>query len=132
MDYTASAQLALDQITDKGRSITLYKLDGTVADNTKPWRGKAVQTKTSPVNTVGLFVTPDTSIPTKSRGLAFDWIDQELLKRVRHVCVVPAMGNPDLEPYSLLSDGGRDFGIEWGQCFKPGDTAIFYVFGLAE
>lgn len=132
MDYTEFAQAALDAITDAGRSVTLYKLDGAVIDNTKPWRGKQAQTKTSAVPTFGLFVIPDTSIPTESRGLGLDWMDQELLKRARRVCLVPAMGNPDLEPYNVLSDGSRDFVLIWGQCFKPGDTPIFYVFGLAE
>lgn len=132
MDYAKFAVLADKQIRDKGRAISLFKLSGVPADNAKPWRGAGTQTKTGQIDTFGLFVIPNTSIPTESRGLGLDWIDQDLLKRTRRVCLVPALGLADLEPYSLLSDGGREYVLIWGQCFKPGDTRIFYVFGLAE
>lgn len=133
MDYDAIAQIALDQIKDKGRAVSLYKLIGDPpADNAKPWRGKGVQTKSAPVNTFGVFAVPNTSIPTESRGLGFDWIDEDLLKRARHVCIVPASGNPDLVDYHILSDGGREFTVIWGQRLQPGPVPIMYVFGLAE
>lgn len=133
MDYDAIAQIAKDQILDKGRAISLYKLSGDPPANVlKPWRGKGVQTKGTPVNTYGVFAVPNTSIPTESRGLGFDWVDQDLLKRARHVCIVPAVGNPDLEGFHICSDGARDFTIIWGQCLQPGTVKLIYVFGLAE
>lgn len=134
MDYTAIAQIALEQIIDKGRAITLTKLTGDPpTDGAKPWRGKGVQTATpTPVSTYAVFAVPNTSIPTESRGLGLDWIDQNLLKRARRVCIVPAQGNPDLTDYHLITDGGRDFVLIWGQCLKPGPVPIMYVFGLAE
>jgi len=130
-DYDEIAADCLELIQETGREITLHKLDGEASDPLKPWRGTATRTKVDPVVTIGVFVVPNTSIPTESRGLAFDWIDQELLKRVRHVCVVPALGLPDLEEYNVITDD-REYSIIWGQCLKPGSTRLLYVFGLAQ
>lgn len=133
MDYVKKAITAKRLIDDKGRDIILYKLSGDPAiDPLKPWRGKGVRTKIEQVTTKAVFAVPNTSIPTESRGLGLDWIDQELLKRARRVCIVPASGNPALDDYHLVDDGGKEFVLIWGQCLKPGPVALIYVFGLAE
>jgi hypothetical protein len=133
MDYNRFVDITDQKIRETGRAVTLYKLDNTPVDSTKPWRGPAsTPAKIASYSTFGLFMIPHTSIPTESRGLAMDWIDVDLLKRSKRVCLIPAKGAPDLQPYSLLSDGGSDFVLIWGQAFKPGPTLIFYVFGLAE
>lgn len=130
-DYDEMSALAKELCDEFGRAVTLYKLGNTDADAGKPWRGEGVQTPESPVATVGVFVVPNTSIPTESRGLAFDWVDQELLTRVRHVLLVPALGLPVLDDYKLVNDGGQDWKILWGQCLQPGPTRLLYVFGVA-
>ena len=132
IDYVAAAIKAKAKIEQYGREITISKLDATVADPAKPWRGSAAPTKVDSVVTSGLFLVPNTSIPTESRGLAFDWVDQELLKRSRHVCLVPAYGLPDLESYNLIVDDSKEFLLIWGQCFQPGPVRLFYVFGMAQ
>lgn len=130
-DYSEFVVLANELITESGRPVTLYQLSAANADNAKPWRGAGVATQINPVATYGAFVVPNTSIPTESRGLAFDWIDDDLLKRARELCLVPANGL-DLTDYKELTDGGQLFKIIWGQAFKPGPTIVFYVFGLAK
>jgi hypothetical protein len=132
MDYAKLAATAKRLCDKAGRPITLYKLSAVNADAAKPWRGAAVSTSIEPVSTVGVFVVPQTSIPTESRGLAFDWIDQELLKRARHVCMVAADGLPDLDDYKQILDDGVKWDIIWGQCLRPGSTRLLYVFGLAQ
>lgn len=133
MDYLKMATMARNQIIDKGRPIVLSKLTGDpAADPAKPWRGTGAKVKVSPVNTYGVFAVPNTSIPTESRGLGYDWIDVELLKRARKVCIVPALDNPALDDYHILTDGGKDFVLIWGQCLKPGTQPLIYVFGMAE
>lgn len=129
-DYSEGAALALELCTEFGRDLKFYKLSNTPADPLKPGRGPGAPVRTNEVSSVGAFVIPNTSIPTESRGLAFDWIDQDLLRRVREVCLVPASGLPDLDDYKLILDGGEYWKIIWGQCFKPGPTRLFYVFGV--
>ena len=134
MNYAKVAATANRLIAKNGRPITLYKIDGTVSETLKPWRGAKEQKPTSPVATFGAFVIGNTSIPTESRGLAFDWVDQELLKVTRHVCIVPASGLPPLEEYRLLKDGDQQTyqSILWGQCLQPGAERLIYVFGIKE
>ena len=103
MNYEKIALTAKRLINKNGRSIQLYKLDGSSADQTKPWRGAAgAPKKIAPVSVKAVFAIGNTSIPTESRGLAFDWVDHELLKVSRHVCLVAAEGVPILDDYNLM------------------------------
>ncbi len=133
-DYAEMAELVTELVLETGRSITLYKLSATPADSDKPWRGTGSggPTRTDSVTTTGVFVIPNTSIPTESRGLAFDWVDKDLLAQVRHVCLVPAQGLANLENHKLIVDDSEQWKILWGQCFKPGPVRLFYVFGVAQ
>jgi hypothetical protein len=119
-------------IEEYGRPIVIQQLSTDDADPEKPWRGPGTSTVIASLSTTGTFIIPNTSIPTESRGLALDWIDEEQLRRVREVCIVPAAGMPDLIDYSLIVDDTTVYRIVWGQAFRPGPTRIFYVFGLAE
>lgn len=132
MDYAAMAATAKKLIIENGREITITKLSSEPPNPLKPWRGPSVPVKIGHVSTYGVFAVPNTSIPTESRGLAFDWIDDELLKRARHVVIVPALDIPILDDYNIITDAGEDFTVIWGQCLQPGSTRIFYVFGLAQ
>ena len=131
IDYAELAALCTELIAEAGTDVTFYKLDGTPTDPAKPWRGTQPRAKIAAQVTKAVFVVPNTSIPTESRGLAFDWIDQELLKRARHVCLIAAAGLPDMEQYNVVTRD-RDYAIIWGQCLQPGSTRLLYVFGLAQ
>lgn len=132
--YQRMAALVERMIRERGRPITFHKLSGTAADPAKPWRGAADPTvvTASDYTTFGAFVIPNTSIPTESRGLAFDWIDKDLLERTRHVCMVAAQGAPNLEDYDTITDSGTTWAIQWGQCLQPGAERLVYVFGVRE
>lgn len=134
MDYNKLALTSKRLIDKNGRNITLTKLGAGIADPDKPWRGTQVVTETDPVITKGVFAIGNTSIPTESRGLAFDWVDSELLKVTRHVCIVAAEGLPVLDEYKVMHEEGqtKPWNIIWGQCLQPGTKRILYVFGLKE
>jgi hypothetical protein len=131
VNYDKIAQMVKRQITDKGRGIVLSKL-ATAPDANKPWRGPSTPFKVEQFSTFGLFAVPNTSIPTESRGLGLDWIDQDLLSRSRRVVIVAALDAPDLEQHKVLTLGSEDLVLIWGQCFQPGSVKLFYVFGLAQ
>lgn len=135
MDFAKAAANAQRLIRKNGRPLKLYKLSSTVADNAKPWRGAATPTDTELVEEYGSFVIGNTSIPTESRGLAYDWVDNELLKVARHVVLVPALGLPILDDYKTIidvSNGNSRWNIIWGQCLQPADERIMYCFGLKQ
>lgn len=135
MDYEKAASNAQRLIRKNGRLLTLSKLEKTLANVGKPWRGFAEPADIEFIKEYGAFVIGNTSIPTESRGLAYDWVDSELLKTARHVCLVPALGLPILDNYKTIIDHTNNNGrwnIIWGQCLQPGNVRILYCFGLQE
>lgn len=135
MDFLRAAKNAQRLIRKNGRRVTLYKFDGGPADPGKPWRGAGVPTDIEPVTDSAVFAIGNTAIPTESRGLAFDWVDNELLKTTRHVFLFPALDLPPLEEYKTMIDidnGNTRWNIIWGQCLQPADQRIMYVFGLQQ
>lgn len=135
MDYAKIQKNVSVKIQKYGRKLQLYKLSDAVSDPLKPWRGTGAPTDTSRVDTYGAFVIGNTSIPTESRGLAFDWVDEELLKISRHVCLVPAYQLPILDDYKTIVDPVNENGrwnIIWGQCLQPGPLRLMYCFGLKQ
>lgn len=135
MDFAKAAANAQRLIRKNGRQLKLYQLSPTVADNAKPWRGAGSPVDVNEVVEYGAFVIGNTSIPTESRGLAFDWVDNELLKVTRHVCLVPALGVPILDDYKTIIDvtnSNTRWNIIWGQCLQPAEQRIMYCFGLKQ
>jgi len=134
MDYAKLAKTSKRLIDKNGRAVFMYKLSGTVADATKPWRGAGQPTLIAEVSTMAVFAIGNTAIPTESRGMAFDWVDQDLLRVTRHVVMTSAIGLPVLEDYKMLREAGttKNWNIIWGQCLQPGTERLLYVFGLKE
>jgi hypothetical protein len=135
MDFLKAASNAQRLIRANGRPVQLYKLDGTLADPLKPWRGAGAPTDTELVEEYGVFAIGNTAIPTESRGLAFDWVDSELLRVTRHVFLLPALDLPPMEDYKTVIDvknGNTRWNIIWGQCLQPAEQRILYCFGLKQ
>lgn len=131
VDYVKLAKTCQRLINKNGRAIRLQKL--AVTENvTEPWKSAIATDPLAEVICKGVFVVPQTSIPTESRGLAFDWVDQDLLKTSRHVVMVAALGLPDLDAYQFVTDSGKDWKITWGQCLQPSGERLLYVFGLKQ
>ena len=131
VDYVKLAKTCQRLINKNGREIRLQKL--AVTENvTEPWKSAIATDPLAEVVCKGVFVVPQTSIPTESRGLAFDWVDQDLLKSTRHVVMVAALGLPDLDAYQFVTDSGKDWKITWGQCLQPSGERLLYVFGLKQ
>lgn len=131
VDYVKLAKTCQRLINKNGREIRLQKLAVT-ANVTEPWKSAIAMDPLAEVICKGVFVVPQTSIPTESRGLAFDWVDQDLLKSTRHVVMVAALGLPDLDAYQFVTDSGKDWKITWGQCLQPSGERLLYVFGLKQ
>lgn len=135
MDFVKSAQNAQRLIRKNGRPLQFYKIGDSIADPTKPWRGAGAPIDTGLVEEFGVFAIGNTSIPTESRGLAFDWVDSELLKTTRHVVLVPAFSLPVMEEYKTIIDvsqGNSRWNIIWGQCLQPAEQRLIYCFGLKQ
>ena len=131
-DYVKLAATTKRLIAQTGRDITFAKLSSAIANPAKPWEGHGDHTITDSVVTKGVFTIGNTSIPTESRGLAFDWVDRELLRVTRHVVLVAALDLPSLLDYKVMLDAGVTWGIIWGQLLQPGPIPLMYVFGLKE
>jgi hypothetical protein len=131
-DYVKLAATSQRLIAKTGRIITFAKIANNVGNVLKPWEGSGAHTLTDQVSTHGVFTIGNTSIPTESRGLAFDWVDQELLRVTRHVVIVAAKDIPSLIEHKVMLDGGTTWSIIWGQLLQPGPIPLIYVFGLKE
>lgn len=124
MDYARAQALALKLITKNGKAITFQRLDATVADPNKPWKGAGEPTVAQSVNTVAV------SLPHASLvDLGFNSVDDELLKRTEQVLLVPG-GATDLEPFTNVLDQGVRWGVTWVRTLKPADVTVLYAFGV--
>lgn len=131
VDYVKISATCKRLIDKNGRDASFKKfVQG--ANPAQPWKATVALDIVSQVDCKGVFVIPQTSIPTESRGLAFDWVDHDLLKTTRHVVMIAAEGLPEMEDYHVVEDSGRTWKIVWGQCLQPADRRMLYVFGLQE
>lgn len=133
MDYNKLAITTKRLVYKNGRDLLLYKLKNTAVDLAKSWRGAGTPVDIDELKTKGVFAIGNTSIPTESRGLAFDWVDSELLRISRHVVIIAARDLPILEDYKIIKDSdGSRWDIIWGQCLQPGPIRLMYCFGLKQ
>lgn len=144
MDYDRVARTTKRLIEKNGRAITMLSKASVVSPSNagKPWNGPGPATAPNGTvqqkydltfDTYGVFVVPATSIPTESRGLAYDWVSQDLLAQARHVILVPALGAPDLKLCTDYRDNdGLVQAIIWGQLLMPGDVPLLYCFGTKQ
>lgn len=138
-DYARLAETTKRLIEKNGREVTIYKQANAVSvpNTDKPWKGSGTLGQQTPLiepfTCKAVFAVPATSIPTESRGLAFDWVAKDLLIQARHVLLVAAKGAPFLKEHTVYIDNdGTQNAIIWGQLLKPGDIGLLYVFGTRE
>jgi hypothetical protein len=131
-DYAKLASNAERLVAKTGRIVTFNKLVSAPANPARPWEGAADHIVSDSVVTYAVFAIGNTSIPTESRGLAFDWVDKDLLRSTRHVVLVAAKGLPSLLDHKVMLEAGKTWSIIWGQLLQPGPIGLLYVFGLKE
>lgn len=138
INYERMARTTKRLIEGNGRRIEVLRTATQVspANSATPWKGAGSQGSATPIVerhfVNALFAVPATSIPTESRGLAYDWVAKDLLLKARHVFLVAALGNPDLKMMNqyIDTDGSRQE-IIWGQLLKPGTVPLLYCFGTS-
>ena len=130
LNYTALADKAKVLIATYGRSVTFLRLDRTVADADKPWRGA-----TDPIGDAVELATKAVFVPPASAtklGLTTETGD--LLKRSSSILIVAlgATAPEDLSTYDVGEDGSRRWKIEGVETLKPADTTLLYFVGVSQ
>jgi hypothetical protein len=97
-DYGRIAAIALAQVADKGRSVTLRRLNSTPPDPAKPWRGPVDPRATAITLAVSAVFVEPSSLQTLG-------LNAELVDWVAHCEQVAIVAGPDdLRDYSELLD----------------------------
>lgn len=127
----AKADSALAKIAAKGRAVTFIKLDATVTDAAKPWRGNVDprDTPEASVSTSAVFVPPASA---SSLGLSRR-LDQDV-KRVEQIAIVSTGGTDqtDLTTMDEMIDTDLTrWKVVFVEALKPATVNILYFVGLA-
>ena len=131
IDYVKAATTAARLVSENGRSVTFLRLDQTIDDSAKPWRGTS-NPRTVPDDTVttsGVFVSPMEGGALLGRTTtSIEWI-----KRSEQICIVAlgATSTDDLSRFDELLDGTERWRITGVETLKPGSTTLLYFVGVA-
>lgn len=124
----AQSQKALTKIRSKGREVRFIKLDRTVDDSSKPWRGTSDPRATPLADVpVSIVAVP----PTGVGNLGFSTDAVELLKRSQQILI--AATGPDstdnLEEFDEVIDGSTTWTITTVQHLRHdnGPRILYYV-----
>jgi hypothetical protein len=111
-------------IAKNGSTISALKLSATALDSNKPWKGPGAPT------VLTTLAVQAVSVPLGS-GLSSFGVDEELLKRVERVYLIPGQGATDLKLFHLLEISGVRERIEWIRELRhaPTDVAAVYAVG---
>ncbi|MGD9210524.1 MAG: hypothetical protein PVI90_07100 [Desulfobacteraceae bacterium] len=119
-------------IQDSGRQITFIRFKQDPQESDKPWKGP-VDPRTIPdavITLWGVFIQP-----AGMYDLGFDAVDQDLLKKVKAICLVaPESANPafDIATADELLDGTEYKKIEFVKTLRPSATTLLYYVGISE
>lgn len=123
MTPTEAAALAERLIARNGSTINALRLDATALDANKPWKGPGAPTV---AQTVAVSAV---SVPLGS-GLSAFGIDDELLKRVDEVFLIPGQGATELGGFHLLEVSNVRRRIVWIQTLRPAPTDVVAVYAV--
>lgn len=121
MDYVRIAALAKKLIEQNGRLVTFRQL-ATAVDPDKPWRTDAPEVAAS-VDQKAAFVS------LTARHLGIELTQDQLDTRANQM-LIAGTSTLDLLQANQIVDGTETFAIQWVQIVKPGDTLVFYAFGI--
>jgi hypothetical protein len=115
------------KIVDKfGRDVTFVKLDESLTDSSKPWRG-SVTPRVNPESSIvirGVFVPPSSSVE-----LGLQTIKPGTTDRAKQILIiVPGSEHADVEfeQYDEVVDGNVKWKIVQVETLKPGPTRVAY------
>lgn len=121
MNYVRMAALAKKLIEQNGRLVTFRQL-AIASDPAKPWRMDAPEVLAS-VDQKAAFVS------LSSRHLGIELTQEQLNTRANEM-VMAGTSTLDLLQANQIVDGTETYAIQWVQIVKPGDTLVFYAFGI--
>lgn len=127
-DHVALAATAKRLIEANGRTVTVRRLDRTITDPSKPWRGtsdpRATPNATASVKAA--FVDPSSAA---SMGLMLS--DPNLVASIDSVALIAATSTvADLATFDEVVDGSLVLKIDNIDVLKPGDVKMLYVLRL--
>jgi hypothetical protein len=126
-DYAPAIALATTQIADKGRSVTLRRLNVTPPDSAVPWRG-AVDPRAVPDAT--LTVSAAFLQPSSQQRLGISAVLEDFVPRSMAICMVAHAD--DLKDYhELLEGNGTTWRIATYEQLGPGPARIIHYLGVA-
>lgn len=121
MDYARLAALAKKLIEKNGRSVTFIQL-AVSTDPAKPWRTDAPAIAASATQNAA-FV----SLSTRHLGIE---LTQDQLELRANEMVLAGGSALDMLRVNQIVDGTETYAVQWVQTIKPGDTAVFYAYGI--
>lgn len=121
MDYVRLAALAKKLIEANGRTVTFNRL-ATSTDPAVPWRTGAPAVEET-VTQNAAFVS------LSSRHLGIELTQDQLNLRANEL-VLAGSSTIDMLKVNQLVDGTETFAVQWVQTIKPGNTAVFFAFGI--
>lgn len=121
MDYVRLAALAKRLIEANGRTVTFNRL-ATSTDPAVPWRTSAPAVAQA-VTQKAAFVS------LSARHLGIELTQEQLNLRANEL-VLAGSSTIDMLHVNQIVDGTETFAVQWVQTIKPGDTAVFFAFGI--
>lgn len=124
MNYVRLAALAKRLIEANGRTVTFNQL-AVSSDPATPWRADApaiAQTVTQKAAFVSL----------SARHLGIELTQDQLNLRANEMVMAGTADSlsVDMLRINQIVDGTETFAVQWVQTIKPGDTAVFYAYGI--
>lgn len=121
MDYVRLAALAKKLIEKNGRSVTFRNL-ATPTDPATPWRTDAPAVAASATQNAAF-------VSLSSRHLGIELTQEQLNLRANEM-VLAGASSLDMLRVNQIVDGPDTYAVQWVQTIKPGDTAVFYAYGI--
>lgn len=127
MTPEAGAALAQKLIAKNGSTIQVLRMSGVPADANKPWKGAGTPTVAQTLNVQAVMLPHASTIDLGVFG-----VNEEMLKRVDEVYLIPGQGATDLKTFHQLALTNVRRSIEWIRelRFAPLDVPVVYAVGV--
>lgn len=124
MDYVRLAALAKRLIEANGRTVTFNRL-AVSADPAKPWRTDAPVVDSSSTQKAAF-------VSLSARHLGIELTQDQLELRADQMLLAgfSTVDGFDMLRVNQIVDGTETFVVQWVQTIKPGDTAVFFAYGI--
>ncbi len=123
-DHAKFLALAKKLITKHGRSTTFKTLSAGPSDSSKPWKGAGSTPSASTLATaMAVF------LPHKGLDFGIEFVAPELIKDCSELLLVAGDAGA-LETCNSITDGNKDYRVNWVAMLKPADLTLLYAMGV--